>query len=236
MSDKNTDNLLTMALNETPICFKTKDGVELRLYQPTLGKARILSPLYEEVALADSSSMDKVTEVISGKKDIICRILAIHSLNKSSDILNPFKVDERAALFIGLDDSDIVTLYTAPRTWPSYAAVAQALGITEEIERKGRLMKAKDTTGSIPVGGVSIYGQLIDGAMERYGWSLQYTLWGITLINLQLLMSDISTSIYLSKDELKKVSAIDKTRKSDVINGDDPKNMARIAAIFNKKH
>lgn len=230
------EGLVTMALTETPICFRTKDGRELRLYQPTLGKARILRPMYESLGIMGGVKLQDIAQAMGDNRDTICQILAIHSLNKSSEVLDPFKVEERAALFSALDDSDIVTLYTATTTWPTYEGVAASLGILAETERKARISSVKDTTGSVPVGGVSIYGQLIDGAMERYGWSIQYALWGISLVNLQLLMSDISTSIYLSKEELKKVSPTDRTRKSDIINGDDPRNMAKIAALFNMKH
>ena len=41
---------------------------------------------------------------------------------------------------------------------------------------------------------------------ERYGWSLDYALWGISLINLNMLTNDKVVSVYLSKEESKKAA------------------------------
>jgi len=36
---------------------------------------------------------------------------------------------------------------------------------------------------------------LIDPLLERYGWTYDYALWGISLVNVQMLMADIIDDI-----------------------------------------
>ena len=81
---------------------------------------------------------------------------------------------------------------------------------------------------SLTFGGKSIYGTLIDTACQRYGWTFEYVVWGISYANLQLLLADSVTSIYLSDEERKRVNI---PQDRDIINADDPANMAKIKAM-----
>lgn len=102
------------------------------------------------------------------------------------------------------------------------------LGIDKEKEWQAKAMRAKNNNNSLVFGGKSIYGTLIDTACERYGWTLEYVVWGISYANLQLLLADSVTSIYLSDEERKRIN-IPKDRR--VINADDPANMEKIKAM-----
>lgn len=69
---------------------------------------------------------------------------------------------------------------------------------------------------------------MIDIACERYGWTMDYVVWGISYANLHMLLNDYITSIYLTDDEIKKYHiSMDRT----FINGDDPKNMDKIKGM-----
>jgi hypothetical protein len=94
----------------------------------------------------------------------------------------------------------------------------------------GKALKAKKDNGSLTFGGRSIYGQLIDRACERYGWTVEYVVWGISYANLTLMLADQQTSIYLTEDELKKAKI--RKRNEEVINGDDPASQERLKAIL----
>ena len=76
----------------------------------------------------------------------------------------------------------------------------------KELERMNEVMKVKkqDKNG-VSFGGRSVWGTLIDAACERYGWSYQYVLWGISYSNLQLLFADQIRQIFLTDEERKKV-------------------------------
>ena len=90
--------------------------------------------------------------------------------------------------------------------------------------------KAQKSQNDFSFGCKSIYGTLIDTACERYGWSYDYVMWGISLINLQLMLADRMQNIYLTDDEKKKVSAglLD---GGETINADDKANMEKILSM-----
>lgn len=75
-----------------------------------------------------------------------------------------------------------------------------------------------------------MYGQIIDAACERYGWTFDYVLWGISLINLQMMLADKVSSVYLTDDENKRLHIV---KSANVIDGDNPENAARIREMLN---
>jgi hypothetical protein len=81
------------------------------------------------------------------------------------------------------------------------------LGIDREQERMRKVMAVKNSKNNISFGGKSYYGSLIDAACERYGWTMEYVVWGISYTNLRMLLADKVSSIYISDDELKKLPA-----------------------------
>lgn len=46
------------------------------------------------------------------------------------------------------------------------------------------------------VGGNSPWGSIIDAAAARYGWTYDYIVWGVSYINLQMMLYDQITEIY----------------------------------------
>lgn len=65
------------------------------------------------------------------------------------------------------------------------------------------------------IGGRSLWGGLLDVACAKYGWTLHYVLWGISYLNLQMMLIDAITIDY--NDE-----------NSNVIDADDPANAERL--------
>ena len=83
-------------------------------------------------------------------------------------------------------------------------------------------MKIKERKNTITFGGKSIYGTIIDSACERYGWTMQYVVWGISYTNLCMLLADSTKDVYLTDDEMKKYQSSDNT---NTISADDIGNM-----------
>ena len=86
-------------------------------------------------------------------------------------------------------------------------AIMQEFGIDKESKRLSDVLKVKADNkdgGSLSFGGKSIWGTLVDAACERYGWTYQYTIWGISFSNLQLLLADHIKTIFLTDEERKK--------------------------------
>jgi len=65
------------------------------------------------------------------------------------------------------------------------------------------------------IGGRSIWGSLLDVVLQKYHWTLDYLLWGISFQNIQMLLADTMST----------------TTEEEVINADDPRNKKRIEEL-----
>ena len=79
-------------------------------------------------------------------------------------------------------------------------------------------------------GGKTIFGQLIDPAIERYGWTYEYVVWGVSYATLTVLLADKVTQVFLTDDEKKRVPK--HLLDNDKMSGDDPRNYARMMKEF----
>lgn len=219
---------------EMPYAFSLKNQ-QFFLYPMTLGKSflvsRILKVLDINEELLRTNPYKEALRLCHQDTDNVCLLIAYHTFNRKEDLCDPLKVSARAKRFAKVLDKEdmaqLLTLVTAPDKTERFM---KDLGITDEKKWQRKAMKAKEDSDSLTFGGKSIYGTLIDFACERYGWTMDYVVWGISHTNLQMLMADMHTTIYLSKEERKKVH-IPKDRTK--INADDPKNMEKIKALFN---
>lgn len=210
---------------EKPVGFKIGRR-QFYLYYPTLGKSYLLSRLIKTLGVnMKMLSINPYFEsfrLASCKKDTVCRILAYHSLSKKRDIQDEIKVKSRTKLFQEkLDIDEIAQLLIIAFTLENVSSYITYLGIDKEQERRNQVMKIKNISGNLSFCGKSTYGTLIDWACQRYGWSMEYVVWGISYVNLQMLMADAVTSVYVSEEERKKLGISD---SEDIINADDPQN------------
>lgn len=66
------------------------------------------------------------------------------------------------------------------------------------------------------IGGRSIWGGLLDVVLQRYHWTLDYLLWGVSYQNVQMLLADQTST----------------TSEEEIINADDPRNREKIKQMF----
>lgn len=220
---------------EKPIGFKI-DRRQYYLYPPTLGKNYLLSRLVKclgvNMEVLSCNPYLEAFRLATEKKEMVCRMLAYHSLSGKRDILNEIKVKSRTKLFQGkLDIEELAQLLVVTLTFNDVSSYITHLGIYKEHEERNRIMKIKNVAGSLSFCGKSTYGTLIDWACQRYGWSMEYVVWGISYANLQMLMADSITSVYLSEEERKKLGITD---NRDIINADDPKNRELIRKMLSE--
>lgn len=72
---------------------------------------------------------------------------------------------------------------------------------------------------------------MLSEACAKYGWTLEYVLWGISYLNLNMMFAD-SISV-LSSHENRKES--DDDEDTDVLNADDPANAEAILRQFGQR-
>ena len=86
--------------------------------------------------------------------------------------------------------------------------------IDKDLEAKQA--EARKVSGSSRViGGRSLWGNLFDAALSKYGWTLDYLLWGISFQNITMLLSD-SIQTYSTAND-KTLDAEDKLNQDYII-------------------
>ena len=238
MKETNDKRLIEMniadAIMEKPISFKVGSR-QFFIYPPTLGKTYLLSRLIDAINVDNSIlSINPYIEcyrLASNCKETVCRIIAYHSLKTKKEIQDEQKVSRRAKVFeTHLNVEELAQILVLSFTIENVSSYISYLGIDDEQKRRARVMMIKKNSNNMSFGGKSTYGTIIDWACQRYGWTMDYVVWGISYANLQMLMADSITSIYLSDEEMKKVGFRD---DRDVINADDPNNRELIKQMIN---
>src|SRR5690606_2529030 len=102
---------------------------------------------------------------------------------------NETKVEGRSKYFAkNLDYKELAQIFMVVLTWEDVSTYIKFLGIDKEQAVKKRIMDYKNRKSSVlSFGGKSVYGTLIDWACQRYGWTFDYVVWGISYANLQML-------------------------------------------------
>lgn len=230
--DINIEMSIADTIMERPIGFKIGSR-RFFLYRPTLGKIYLLSRWIKKLeANIDVLSINPYIETLrlcEEKRDIVCRIIAYHSLRKKKDILDEEIVYSRQSFFAKkLDDEELAQLLVIVSTWDETELYMRYLGLDKERIMKERIAKYKNDGNNISFGGQSSYGSLIDFACSRYGWSIDYVVWGISYANIKMLIADSATSVYLTKEEQRKLNI---SNDREVISGDDPSNIEKIKSM-----
>lgn len=219
---------------ERPITFDI-DGKRFSLYPPSLGVTYLVAPLTQSLGFdAENLKINVFAEMLrvcSTHKDDVCRILALYSFRKRYDLFDSALIETRVADFSVLDVEQLASVYMMTLGWTETEPFVKHIGIdTERVLRDRIATMQKKTSKSVTFGGRSVYGSLIDYACQRYGWTMQYVVWGISYANLQMLIADAVNTAYLSDDEMKKLGI--QNGDCQVLDGDDPQNAALIRQLF----
>lgn len=200
--------IISNTLTDMPIGFDTEHA-HVNIYPTTLGMMYLTSQLVDSLELdkelLQADPFLEALRVANTKRETCCRLIAYHSLNTKNEILDSKCVSRQTELiFKECSNEDIATLLIIILKANSYQTIAKKTGMEEEAKRMAKVNAAKKSENSFIFGGKTIWGTLIDAACERYGWTFDYVVWGISYNNLTLMLKDKITSIYLSDEERKK--------------------------------
>lgn len=209
MQSVEQQRLLVDTLTERPTAFQV-GGVHLSIYPPSLGlwlrSSLILQSLGLDPNLIDLAPSVEAVRLSQEYRADVLRLVALHTLRGYKELNDEGKIEKRVELLDReLETAELAQLLCIVLERDPYHELAQAYGIIEEQKERERLLRVKDHSHSVQLGGRTIYGSLIDYTAQRYGWSLQYILWGISYTNLRLLSADASTCIHLSEEEANKL-------------------------------
>lgn len=191
MNADNIQNNLWDTLLEIPIEYKVGNSV-FYLYPPSLGCSLLISRYNERV----------------DPDDILYYSLAICSFEERIKAREISTLKERVNQLKQAKVDDLMPIYMMFVEWgQDQETFIKHFQLDVEQRYMKRVHDIKDREGgSLVFNGKSIYGSLIDVVCERYGWTMDYVIWGISLVNLNMLMNDKVVSIYLSKEESKKAA------------------------------
>ncbi len=226
--EKNKANIesdIVNAMLSVPAPFTVGED-RFNLYPKSLGKVLLLNRCRKQLDIneehAKINPYAEALRVCQKKTDIVCRMIAYSTFDKKSDVLNESKVRRRIKFIMNnLSIEELATLLLLILDNNEVASFEEHLGIDKDRAERRRIEAAKKSPGTLVFGGKSIYGTLIDFACQRYGWTMDHVVWGISYTNLMLLMSDKVEVVYLSEEERKQLNIFD---NETYINADDPKN------------
>lgn len=228
MTAKEQDEVLDLIIERSrTICI---GGRSFRIQPPSLGKTLILSRYNRRLKLPSAKTDDELMKalltIVHNQPDVVCEMLAVFLSNGSEELLDDNHIAEVSNYLASELDTvgraTLLHLYFEDKPASYYIKL---LGIDKEQERQRKAEAAKDKSSSLRVGGVSLFGALLDTACERYKWTYQYVMWDISYNVLQTMLADVVQSIYLTEAERKRARV---STDGISISGDDPRNASLI--------
>lgn len=216
-------NTIAKVLTDMPVYF-TIGKKHYCIYPPTLGKMYIVSQLTESLGInKDNLTVNpflEIMRVVNAKRKECCKLLAYNITNKREEMLDIKWIETTSESINRItDDEDLTTLLIVILKDSTLEDIIKGTGIDQETERMSKVNSVKDSKNQYVFGGKTIWGSMIDAACERYGWTYDYVVWGISYTNLTLMLKDKITSIYLSDEEAKKCRI--PQQNGDYIDGND---------------
>lgn len=221
MDDNNIIEYFTDTVMEAPHVFSAGEYTYC-LYPLSLGKLLLLRRMLEALGMDEdrltSIPFLEVVTAVREHRDACLRIIVLATCRGKHECFDIGYIKATTELLSGvLDDEDIATLIVHILTDDKTAEVMRCYGIDKETEAMNSVLRAKSGGDSMSFGGKTILGTLVDAACERYGWTVEYAVWGVSYVTLRLLMADRVNTVYLSKDERNKLPSSLLQRDEEVI-------------------
>lgn len=235
MTDKfDIEQSIADTIIERPYGFKVGSR-QFYLYPVTLGKTYLLGRLIESLEINQEilafNPYLEALRVAESKKETALRIIAYHTTKNKDELFDNILIDDTMGyLSENLQNDEIAQLLIMILNDTSVDKYIKHFKLDKEKEDMNKVLKCKkDSKGSYTFGGKSVYGSLIDHLAQRYGWTMEYIVWGISYKNIQMLLADMINTIHLTDDEAKKCRV---SNDRNFISGDDMKNMDKIKKMF----
>lgn len=225
---------LTRIVCERPLPLRI-GGRSYYIHPPSLGKSLLVSALLARLgvdAAAASRGPAGLLAAVEADEEAALRLCAMILSRSRAELLDEAHLEAlRADLRANTDAAGRVEILHAYLTHRPAAHWMRALGIDRERRRLDKIMRAKDRSSSVAVGAVTVFGSLIDAACQRYGWTYEYTVWGVSLVSLQLMLADAQQVVFLTDKERRRAGvSTDGVR----LDADDPANEGRIVELLSK--
>lgn len=226
MNKMHPERLLTDTILQRPWQIQLGDR-DLSLRSPSLGIVLLSSALIAEAGWQVGESAEDIAPeamlFAHSNPHITARYIAYHLASGRDEAESARFIEDNARELVeSLSPEDLTTLFVMLLEREPVQEIIQAFGIAEDLEARAEAIRSRGNEGWLSFGGRSIYGALIDPVAERYGWTLDYILWGISYANLRLLIADQPTNIYQGEGK----------GSERLIRADDPSREGELQRLF----
>lgn len=200
-------------------------GKSFSIHPQTLGKALVMASYMAELKMQNAAiGMLPAAEAVMlclAQPDVVCTILALSCTSSRDEVLNADAVAENADFMRdNLSVEDMASLLLLVFQEERAEELMELSGIKEEQHQFARVSRRTASGKTVTYGGVTIFGQLIDAACQRYSWTFDYVMWGVPMVVLKLMLADAVTSTYLSEEEAKRLHLEDRNDNKQIINAE----------------
>lgn len=234
--DKEMERLFADTLIELPIQFEC-GGEYFNIYQKSLGKILLINRLREQLAFDEEAlkinPMIEAIRICDSQKDIVLRIICYSTKQKRQDVFNERDNEKRIALFrehMKTEDMATLLLFILQDESETLEKLKKHFGLDKEQERKRKVLAVKNdtNTNNVSVGGVSVFGTIIDYFCARYHSTFDEVVWETSYVCLMMMYYDAPDTIHVTDEERKKLPASVFVGSSDVIDPSSDEGKRRI--------
>lgn len=196
---------------------------EYELRQQSLGGELLLGRCMEKLGinrgLLATHTLVELLRIADARRKEALDLIACAVCGSRMEHLRELRTGEIALrLDRTLDTEEIATLLSAILLDREEENFREWTGLYVDMDIQRRLSRERQREGgSVNLGGRSVFGRLIDTACHRYGWTMEYTVWGLPGSTLRLMLADQVVSMSVSDDECRKLGI----RTSGEIDGDN---------------
>ncbi len=237
---KYIENLFAEMLIEMPMTFSIGEGEEKRFFNiwpKSIGKRVLLERMRAQLPIdhenAEVNPLLETMRVCKECPDTVARIIAIATARNKTEVYDERRTQECITIFReGLTNDEMATLLLQilQDETADIEKVKKHYGMDKEQKKReviARLRK-KNAKNAVGIGGCTLYGSLVAFCCEKFGMTVDETLWNISYASLILMYSDYADSIYLSDDEVKRLPAwVRQGRDSIKVDGDNKEEIIK---------
>lgn len=208
--NKRTDNIEIQArciLLDRASAFTINGSDEVfRIHYPSYGIMMLASEILDDAGLDRINlALNPYAEALrlsSVSRESACRAISMYCVSGKSEALGSESERLSSVFLSGMTVDEIAKTLLMCLSLDNIDSVLRHYSLTRENDRYRRAVKVKmQNSDSVGFGGLTVYGSMFDPVMERYGWTLDYVIWGISYANLRLIIADMPRSLLLSKEE-----------------------------------
>lgn len=210
------------------------DNRRFCLWSPSLGMSIMLSRNISELGInqtiLNANPTVEALRIVSKDPEKVCRILAINTLRTFRQLSNTKKIEERTDYFLSkLTLNELSGLLISILKEPTAETLISLSGLDKQREKQAQIAKVKKgKSHTLTFGGLTYYGTLIGPAMSNLHMSFHDVVWGISLVNLRMLLADSINSVFLSDEEAESLGL---TAHSTETYGMTPEDIAKLMAM-----